>query len=71
MLLVDHSNVYLLVVSVKKSKYVVTDVLMLHLALDLLFKHSIKPHVLTLSFLAMKLTKLDKAISMEILPLRF
>ena len=50
MLLVDHSNIYLLVVSVTKPKYVVTDTLMLHLAPDLLFKRSVKPHVLTLSF---------------------
>ena len=50
MLSVVHSNVSLLVVSVMKPKYVVTEVLMLYLVLDLSLKRSVK-HVLTVIFL--------------------
>ena len=51
MLSVVHSNTSLLVVSVMKPKYVVTEVLMLYLVLDLSLKRSVK-HVLTIIFLA-------------------
>jgi len=47
---VIHSNVSLLAVFVMKPKYVVTEVLMLYLVLDLSLKHSVK-HVLTVIFL--------------------
>ena len=45
----------LLVVFVMKQKYVVTEVLTLYLVPDS-FKHSVKPHVLTLSFFSTKMT---------------
>ena len=50
MLSVVYSNVSLLVVSVMMPKYVVTEVLVLYLVLDLSLKHSVK-HVLTVIFL--------------------
>jgi len=46
---------------VTKPRYEVTDVLMLHLAPGLLFKRSVKPHVLTLSFFLTKLTKIGQS----------
>ena len=52
-----------------KPKYVVTNVLTLHLAQDLSFKRSVKPRVLTLSIFSTKSAKLDKVTSMEIHPL--
>jgi len=54
---------------VTKPKYVVTNVLTLHLAQDLSFKRSVKPRVLTLSIFSTKSAKLDKVTSMEIHPL--
>jgi len=53
-----------------KQKYVVTEVLTLYLVPDS-FKHSVKPHVLTLSFFSTKMTRLDKVISIEIISLPF
>ena len=70
MLLVDHSNVYLLVVSVTKPKYVGGH-RRSYVARDPGIIVQVLVHVLTLSFFSTKLTKLDKVISMEILPLRF
>jgi len=60
-----HLLVSLLVVSLMKPKYVVPEVLMLYLVLDLSLKRSVKPHVFILSFFSTKLTKSDTVISIE------
>ena len=46
-----------------KPKYMVPEVLMLYLVLDLSLKCSVKPHVFILSFFS--LTKSDTVISIE------
>ena len=53
-----------------KPKYALTEVFTLYLVPDS-FKHSVKPHALTLSFFSTKMTELDKVISIEILSLPF
>ena len=67
---VVHSNISLLVVSLMKPKYMVTEVSGPGLVVQALRKTS-KPHVLTLLFFLTKLTESDKVIYIDILPLPF